>query len=72
MPEAAGAGPAVPPADAMGGRERIGAAFAAAAADGRAALMPYLVGCFPDREGSLAVARAYVEGGADLVELGVP
>jgi tryptophan synthase alpha chain len=54
------------------GSERISAAFAAARGEGRAALMPYLMGGFPDLETSLAVAEAYVEFGADLVELGVP
>jgi tryptophan synthase alpha chain len=34
--------------------------------------MPYMMAGFPDRETSLAVAHAYVESGADLVELGVP
>ncbi len=52
--------------------ERIAAAFAAAKADGRAALMPYMMGGFPDRETSAAVAEAYADAGADLVELGVP
>ena len=52
------------------GLERIAAAFAAT--DGRAALMPYLMGGFPDVEGSLAIGEAYADGGADLVELGVP
>jgi len=54
------------------GAERIAAAFAAARDEGRAALMPYMVGGYPDREASLAVARAYADGGADLIELGVP
>ncbi len=54
------------------GIERIAAAFAAARAEGRAALMPYLVGGFPDLETSKAVARAYADSGADLIELGVP
>jgi tryptophan synthase alpha chain len=54
------------------GGDRIAAAFAAARADGRAALMPYLVGGYPDHDLSLAVAEAYAEGGADLIELGVP
>jgi tryptophan synthase alpha chain len=40
--------------------------------DGRAALMPYMMAGFPDRESSLAVANAYADSGADLVELGVP
>jgi tryptophan synthase alpha chain len=56
----------------MSGVERIGAAFAAARAEGRAALMPYLMGGFPDDDTSAAVASAYVEAGADLIELGVP
>jgi len=34
--------------------------------------MPYMMAGFPDRESSLAVAEAYVEAGADLIELGVP
>jgi tryptophan synthase alpha chain len=55
------------------GVERIAEAFAAARADGRrAALMPYLMGGFPDLETSRAVATAYADAGADLVELGVP
>ena len=51
---------------------RIAAAFETARAEGRAALMPYMMGGFPDRETSAAVADAYVEAGADLVELGIP
>ena len=54
------------------GRERIAAAFAAARDEGRAALMPYLMGGFPDAQTSLAVAESYAEAGADLIELGVP
>ncbi len=55
------------------GVERIAEAFAAARADGRrAALMPYLMGGFPDLETSRAIALAYADAGADLVELGVP
>jgi len=54
------------------GIERIAAAFAAARADGRAALMPYLMGGFPDMATSRAIGEAYADGGADLVELGVP
>ncbi len=55
------------------GVERIAEAFAGARADGRrAALMPYLMGGFPDLEASRAIAEAYADAGADLVELGVP
>ena len=52
------------------GLERIAAAFAAT--DGRAAFMPYMMGGFPDLETSRAIGEAYADGGADLVELGVP
>ncbi|MDO8210972.1 tryptophan synthase subunit alpha [Conexibacter sp. CPCC 206217] len=52
------------------GIERIAAAFAGSGK--RAALMPYLMGGFPDLETSLAIGEAYADGGADLVELGVP
>ncbi len=34
--------------------------------------MPYMMAGFPDHETSLAVAEAYVDSGADLIELGVP
>jgi tryptophan synthase alpha chain len=54
------------------GVERIAGAFEAARGKGRAALMPYLMGGFPDAETSQAVINAYVDAGADLIELGVP
>ena len=54
------------------GVERIAAAFGAAREQGRAALMPYLMGGFPDLEASAAVIDAYADTGADLIELGVP
>lgn len=54
------------------GAERILAAFEAARAEGRSALMPYMMGGFPDRETSLEIARSYASKGADLIELGVP
>ncbi len=34
--------------------------------------MPYLMGAFPDVATATAVANAYVDSGADLIELGVP
>ena len=52
------------------GSERIAAAFANSGK--RAALMPYLMGGFPDIEASKRIGLAYADGGADLVELGVP
>lgn len=58
---------------AVSGSERIAEAFESARADGRrAALMPYLMAGYPDLDRSREIARAYVEGGADLIELGVP
>jgi tryptophan synthase alpha chain len=52
------------------GVQRIADAFART--DKRAALMPYLMGGYPDLEASRAVGLAYADGGADLVELGIP
>lgn len=54
------------------GLARIEAAFAAARGEGRAALMPYMMGAFPDTDTAAAVADAYAESGADLIELGIP
>jgi tryptophan synthase alpha chain len=54
----------------VNGRERIAAAFANSGK--RAAFMPYLMGGFPDMESSKAIGLAYADGGADLVELGIP
>jgi len=54
------------------GEERIAEAFASAKQEGRAALMPYMMAGYPDRESALAVAAAYADTGADLIELGVP
>ncbi len=57
----------------MSGTDRIAEAFARARAEGRrAALMPYLMGGFPDLEASRRIGLAYVNAGADLIELGVP
>ncbi len=49
-----------------------GAAVDAARREGRAALVGYLPVGFPDLETSVAAARGLVEGGADVVELGLP
>jgi tryptophan synthase alpha chain len=61
-----------PHAGEQSGEERIAGAFEAAKDEGRAALMPYMMAGFPDRDTGLAVAAAYVDSGADLIELGVP
>jgi len=54
------------------GEERIARAFELARDEGRAALMPYMMGGFPDHDTSLALAAAYADSGADLIELGIP
>jgi tryptophan synthase alpha chain len=54
------------------GARRIAAAFARARADGRAALIPYVVAGYPDAETSLAAALAAADAGADLLEVGLP
>jgi tryptophan synthase alpha chain len=46
--------------------------FAATRAEGRAALVGYLPAGFPTVEGSKDLLAATVDGGADLVEVGVP
>lgn len=57
-------------ATGVDGAARIAAAFSG---HGRtAALMPYMMGGYPDRETSRKIARAYVDGGADLIEFGLP
>jgi tryptophan synthase alpha chain len=57
----------------MNGSEQIAEAFESARAERRrAALMPYLMGGYPDLARSLQIGIAYARAGADLVELGVP
>ena len=57
----------------MTGIERIAEAFESARANGRrAALMPYLMGGFPDLDTSRRIGLEYARAGADLVELGIP
>jgi tryptophan synthase alpha chain len=52
------------------GAERIVRAFGSHGK--RAALMPYLMGGYPDIDGSLRIGRALASAGADLIELGIP
>lgn len=51
---------------------RLAEAFAAARAEGRAALVGYLPAGFPSYDGGVAAFRAMVEGGVDVVEVGLP
>ena len=57
--------------DTRGGA-RIRAAFAAARAAGRTALVPYVVAGYPDAETSYDAALACIDGGADVLEVGLP
>jgi tryptophan synthase alpha chain len=47
-------------------------AFDKAKADGRAALVGYLPAGFPTYEGALKALHVMVEGGCDVIELGLP
>lgn len=51
---------------------RIAARFAALKAEGRGALMPFLMAYDPDRATSEAILRGLPAAGADLIELGMP
>ena len=54
------------------GARRIAEAFARARAEGRAALIPYVVAGYPDADASFAIACAAIDAGADLLEVGLP
>jgi tryptophan synthase alpha chain len=58
--------------NATAGAGRIASAFAGAARDGRAALIPYVVAGYPDAETSFRAALAAADAGADLLEIGLP
>jgi tryptophan synthase alpha chain len=51
---------------------RIDAAFAACREARRAAFIPFIMGGDPDLETTVDLVGALVDGGADLIELGVP
>ncbi len=57
---------------AVRGADRIARAFARAREERRLAVLVYLTVGFPDRDAFPALARAALDGGADVVELGVP
>ena len=56
----------------LNGCHRVSAIFERTRAEHRAAVMPYLTLGYPTPERSLALVEAAVEGGADLLELGLP
>lgn len=72
MTTIADAGPATTGTNATAGARRIAAAFARARADGRVALIPYVVAGYPDADTSLRAALAAADAGADLLEVGLP
>jgi tryptophan synthase alpha chain len=51
---------------------RIETAFSTAKTEGRAAFVSYVCAGDPDPQTSLAVCRTLIEGGTDILELGVP
>jgi tryptophan synthase alpha chain len=54
------------------GAGRIAAAFVRARDEGRAALIPYVVGGYPDADTGFEIALAAADAGADLLEVGLP
>jgi tryptophan synthase alpha chain len=66
------AGAPAPSTNETAGARRIADAFARARANGRVALIPYIVAGYPDAETSLAIALAAIDAGADLLEVGLP
>jgi tryptophan synthase alpha chain len=58
--------------NATDGARRIAAAFVRARAEGRAALIPYVVAGYPDADRSFEIALAAADAGADLLEVGLP
>lgn len=55
-----------------GAMSRVGSIFAGARAEGRGALIGYLPAGYPTVDGSVELLNAMVEGGCDLLEVGVP
>lgn len=60
------------PASSGATTQRIDARFAALRASGRKGLIPFVTAGDPLPEATVAIMHALVEGGADLIELGVP
>jgi len=52
--------------------DRIGSAFAVAASQNRAALIPYIAAGNPLPESTVPLMHALVNAGADIIELGIP
>ncbi len=52
----------------MSGAERLRGVFP----EGRTALVPYLTGGYPTLEGAAEVGEAFLDAGADVLEIGIP
>ena len=63
---------AVPHTNDTPGARRVAEGFARARAEGRSALIPYVVAGYPDADASLEIACAAIDAGADLLEVGLP
>lgn len=67
-----GVGAPAATAAARSGLDRISAAFARAKLERRLAIVVYITVGYPERDATAALACAAVDGGADVIELGVP
>ena len=72
MPPGPPGGAPVVTAGARSGLDRITAAFARAKREQRLAIVIYITVGYPERDATVALACAAVDGGADVIELGVP
>lgn len=54
------------------GTTRVTAAFERAKAEGRAAILPYVTCGWPELDDTVGIVEGLIEGGADIIELGVP
>jgi tryptophan synthase alpha chain len=61
-----------PHTNGTAGARRVAEGFTRARAEGRAALIPYVVAGYPDADASFEIACAAIDAGADLLEVGLP
>jgi tryptophan synthase alpha chain len=57
---------------ATGTANAVDAAFERARAAGRLAFIPYLTAGYPDAASTVPLGKALAEGGADIIEIGIP
>src|SRR5688572_6583744 len=56
----------------MSERNRVGARFSELAKKGECALICYVVAGYPDARTSQAIIEMLIQGGADVIEIGIP